>query len=161
MLPHEFNPPEDISIQPITEKNVDHVIAFDQSVSLVNRSKELKVFTESEHTVAAYCAVRDGSVVGFIIMRKGQVGIRSSGFYATDVQVAEALFYKFVHCNLVPGTKVAIGFSRANLDQCKSLYEKFGLKAFVDTDKGMYTKADIPIRWDNVYSVFEFFAQLV
>ena len=160
-LPKDYNPTPGVSIQPITDENFDQVIKYDQSVSLVNRSKELNVFFESQDTVATYCALQDGKVVGFIILRKGLTDMRSSAFYAKDISIATDLFYEVVKHHFSPETQLELGFSRANIDPCKAMYEKFGITEFAESDEGMYTKQDMPIKWDNVYAVLEMFSLLM
>ena len=160
-IPEDMQAPHNFTIEPIAEQNYDQVIQFDQSVASVNRSSEIKVFVKSMHTVATYCAINgEGTVLGYIIMREGLDCVRSSAFYAVSRKVAEALFSTFVCNALDPNTKVQIAFSKANIESM-SMYEKFGFKNFFETDAGMYTKMDMPIKWNQVYAVLEFSSIIV
>ena len=127
-------------VQAIIAENLDDIMVFDQTVSLTDQKNIMKVFFFSPHTHIAKCAVENGKVVGYILLRDSRNAIKSSSLYADSLDVAKSLLYTTIK-DLEPGTTLDMGFSRANADLARPLYETFGLGNIKEANKGYCTKA--------------------
>ena len=156
-IPSDFQPSSSVEVQAITAENLDDIMVFDQTVSLTDRRNIMKVFFFSLHTRIAKCAIENGKVVGYILLRDSRNAIRSSSFYANSLDVAKSLLCAAIK-DLEPGTTLDMGFSRANADLARPLYEMFGLGDIKEGDKGYCTKEDVNLPWHKVFGCLEFFS---
>ena len=155
--PKQFRIDNNMQIEDITDSNIKSITDYDQSVSFVDRSWSLNILYKSNTTAVAKCAIENNKVKGYIVIRDGLNEMRSSTFYADNVHVAEQLLYSAIK-EVPQGIRVSMGFSSANLQNAKLLYEKFGLINTIVSDAGWCTKADVDFQWEKVYAVQEWFS---
>ena len=158
-VPEHFQPMPDIEIQPITDKNFNDIIEFDQSIWPISRSLVFRVFFNSAGVLVVKGAYMNGKLVGFITVRKAEEGkARVSGFYANSKDIAQTMLHDVIQNDIPAGTHLRAGYSKVNLQPCKELYADFGLLGLNCGDESMYTDKELDIKWENVFAIFESYA---
>ncbi len=94
---------DSLQIDPITEDNIDEIIAFDEEYFGAHRGKVLRQFRK-RHPEYALCIKDTNGVLGYAMARKGYHAYQIGPLVTEDAQVAETLFKTLI--NRMPRGKV-------------------------------------------------------
>ena len=140
-----------IDILSIKDEIPSDVIDYDSSVHKIPRENFLRVWISSRLS-SAYCAVKNGVVVGYGVLRKEQPGDpdRLSGLYGDTPLVARLLLMRL----LKDATKETVKIIVPYVPHSRELINDIGISFLeLPTSVRMYTQHDIPIAIDKVYSM--------
>ena len=153
----DFEDPAKIQIQPIGETNIDAVLKYDMSVSLIDRSDHLVdwVMPISGQSLAAF---REGVCVGYICVRyeDGRNIHRVQPLYADTPHIARALMQKcLISCLTTESSSLNIRMNIAsgNQEGSQALVQQFGDVETSVCGCRMHSIQEVEVPWRKVFSI--------
>lgn len=146
--------PNDLEIRKVTEGNVGDVIAYDKSISTIDRSDHLTTWLLSSCSVT-YAAFQDGCCVGFGSARECGPLYTIQPLYAESDEIAVAVIQALLTKEgISPGSKVVFYPVGQNKAQAVSLASKFGLtEVLPEFGFRMHTNEEVKFQWGKIFSI--------
>ena len=155
--PEGYKPPHEVVVKPISDDLMDDIIAYEHSVSRLDRSGIMKRMKQSGDTLSLKYAILNGKIAGFVVLDKDYSGKHIiSSFQADSSHIARALLFDVVKNDLVEDSLVIVSLPGMNRESCVQLYAEFGIDKELACYQAMYSEFDMEADWGRVYASFSY-----
>lgn len=149
---HQFNPPSEISLQPIDKINLSEILNYDQQFFPANRAAFITYWLMMPNA-KAWVYYEGEKIKGYGVIRQCHNGYKIAPLFADNFAIADILLQKL--CTSVPPhTEIFIDIPEVN-PAAKQLVEKYQMQAVFETAR-MYIGKEPDISVNRTYSVTSF-----
>ena len=153
----EYQVPEDVKINTITEEVMDDIVAYEHSISFLDRSTIMKQMMQSKDPLCLKYATVNGKITGFLVVDKDYSGKKIlSSFQSDSYNIAKALLYDVVKNDIAEESVVIVSLPGQNRETCVKLYAEFGLCKQMACYQGMFSHFDMQADWPRVFASFPY-----